>query len=739
MNELLLQDALKLRRAGKLAEAADIYRQVLNVAPESFEALHALGIVRYQCGDLEEAERLIGQAVTVNPAAVDAQYNRGSLLLRLGRIEAAIACFDRAIALKPGYVEALTNRGNALVRLARHAEALNDFERTTSLRPELAQTWANRGAALFKLGRFADAVASYDKALALQPGHLESRLNRGDALIGLQRLDEALAEFDRGLEVQPQNADTWTRRGAALSQLDRREEAIAAYSRALELRPDHIEALNQRGNTLLVLRRFEEAARDFERVIARDPDFPWARGNLAYCHLHGCHWDGLEAEVTAVALAVRSGLPVCAPLPFLSLAGLAGGVDELSADALRGARVWVERQFPASAEPLWRGERYGHERIRLAYLSADFNDHAVARLSVGIFECHDRNRFETIAVSLGPSDDSRIRKRLEAAFETSIDVRGMKDAEVAAWLREREVDVAIDLNGFTAGCRPGILARRPAPVQAHFLGFPGTMGAPYIDYIFADETVIPPGQRSNYAEKVIYLPHSFLPNDGKRTIAEPMPRRSQAGLPEKGFVYCCFSGAFKITPAMFGVWMHLLDEVKDSVLWLPAGSSSSSGALRREAGRRGIDPMRLIFAPFTPTTEEHLSRLRLADLFLDTLPYNAHATACDALWAGVPLLTLQGAAFASRVAASALHAVGLTELVTQSINHYEALALELARDRERLQHIRQTLNRARSSSPLFDTIGFTRGLERAIAEICARNRRGEALESFYVRDLEQSR
>ena len=737
MNEPLLQDALKLRRAGRLAEAADIYRRVLIAAPESFEALHALGIVRYQCGDLQEAERLIGQAVAVNPGAVDAQYNRGSLLLRLGRSEEAVGCFDRAIALKPDYVEALTNRGNALVRLKRNAEALADFDRTTALRPDLAQTWANRGAALFKLGRFADAVASYDKTLGLQPAHLESRLNRGDALIGLQRLDEALAEFDRVLEAQPKNAEAWTRRGSALSQLDRQEEAVAAYSRALELQPDHLEALNQRGNTLLVLRRFEEAARDFEQVVAHDPDFPWARGNLAYCHLHVCRWDGLEAEVTAILQAVRKGLPVCAPLPFLSLAGLTGEADALPADALRGAKIWVERQFPASVEILWRGEQYGHERIRVAYLSADFNDHAVARLSVGLFEHHDPKRFETIAVSLGPSDGSRMRQRLEVAFETFLDVRAMKDAEVAAWLREKEVDVAIDLNGFTAGCRPGILSRRPAPVQAQFLGFPGTMGAPYIDYIFADETVIPPEQRGHYEEKVIYLPHSFLPNDSKRSIAEPIPNRSHAGLPENGFVFCCFSGAFKLTPAMFGVWMRLLHEVRDGVLWLPAGSVSSSGALQREAEHRGLDSRRLVFAPFTATTEEHLSRLRLADLFLDTVPYNAHATACDALWAGVPLLTLQGTAFASRVAASALNAADLSELVTHSIQDYETLALELARDRARLRGIRERLHRARSSSALFDTESFTRGFEHAIAEMQKRLQNGLAPESFAVRAAEQ--
>ncbi len=568
--------------------------------------------------------------------------------------------------------------------------------------------------------------------MALQPGHAESRINRGDALLGLQHMDEALAEFDRVLQAQPQNADAWTRRGSALSQLGRRDEAIAAYSRALEIRPGDVEALNQRGNTHLTLRCFEEAARDFERVLANDADFPWARGNLAYCRLHCCDWDGIEEESYAITEAVRAGRPVCAPLQYLSLAGLRGETGEVARDALSAAQLWVERQFPPSPELLWRGERYAHERIRVAYLSADFDDHAVARLIAGTFECHDTTRFETIGIALGPNDGSALRRRLESGFEIFIDVRAQKDAEVAAWMREKEVDVAIDLNGFTAGCRPGILARRPVPVQAQFLGFPGTMGAPYVDYILADEIVIPAEQRRYYREEVVYLPGSFLPNDAQRAIAEPTPSRGEAGLPEQGFVFCSFSGAFKITPAMFGVWMRLLLAVEGSVLWLPEGNLASARRLKEEAVRRGVEPSRMVFASFTATAEQHLSRMRLADLFLDTLPYNAHATACDALWAGVPLLTSPGASFASRVAASALRAVGLDELIAASIEDYETLALGLACDRPRLQRIRETLKGDRSTLPLFDTARFTRGMESAIVAMYERHRRGEAAESFAV-------
>ena len=568
--------------------------------------------------------------------------------------------------------------------------------------------------------------------LAQQPTQAEARIGRGDALLALQRLDEALSEFDRVIQAQPQNTGAWTRRGAALSQLGRAEDAIAAFSRALEMKPEDAETLDRRGNMYLMLRRFEEAARDFSRTLALDPDFPWTHGNLAYCRLHCCDWAILEASSAAILRAARDGRLACAPLQYLSVAGFDGNTSEVQAGALSQARAFVQHQYPPSLQPLWRGERYAHDRIRLAYLSADFNDHAVARLIAGVFECHDRSRFETIGVSLRPDDRSPMRRRLEAAFDTFRDVRGLGDAEVAAWLRASEVDVAIDLNGFTSGCRPGILARRPAPVQAQFLGFPGTMGAPYIDYLIADEGVVPPDQRRHYQEKIVCLPRPYLPADARRATPGATPSRAKAGLPETGFVFCCFSGLFKITPTMFGVWMRLLLRVEDSVLWLPSGNSAALSALQGEAQRRGVDPRRLIFASFTATAEEHLSRLQLADLFLDTLPYNAHATACDALWAGVPLLTLEGASFAGRVAASALKGVGLDELITRTVEDYEALALALARDPARLRGLREKLRQARVASPLFDTQGFTRDLEAAIAMMCERQRRGEPPESFAV-------
>ena len=323
-----------------------------------------------------------------------------------------------------------------------------------------------------------------------------------------------------------------------------------------------------------------------------------------------------------------------------------------------------------------------------------------------------------------------MRRRIETAFDRFIDAQAMSDAQVATMLRELEIDIAIDLNGYSGEKRTGILAHRPAPVQVNYLGFPGTMGAPFIDYIIADRMVIPDENRIYYSEQVVYLPHTYLPNDGKRPIAENTPSRIEAGLPETGFVFACHNAAHKIGPEMFDVWMRLLQTVEGSVLWLKSPNPSAMGNLRREAKARGVAPERLVFAPRLPQTEDHLARLRLADLFLDTLPYNAHATACDALWAGLPVLTCLGNTFPGRVAASLLHAIGLPELVTSSLAEYEELALALARNPERLAAIKAKLMRNRDTEPLFDTARFTRDLESAYTTMWERTQRGEPPETL---------
>jgi predicted O-linked N-acetylglucosamine transferase (SPINDLY family) len=725
MNEVVLQNALALRRAGKFAEAAQIYADILRVEPKNFEALHALGILRYQCGELEQAERLIGEAVSVNPQAADALYNRGSLLLKLRRLEEALSCFGQALAIKPDYAQALGNRGAVLMELGRYAEALADFDRLATLKPDLAEAWNNQGGALHKLKRYEEAHASYGKALSIRANYPEARKSRGAVSFALKRFADALADADQALTFDPRNADAWEQRANALAELNRREEALASYDRLLDLKSGSIDALHNRANILVMLRRYEEAARDYAEVLRLGPDYPYAPGNLAFAKLCTCDWRDRESEGERVRTGLHEKRLVSAPFQALVL-------SEDPADAHSAARLWTEQAGPFSPGPLWRGELYRHEKIRVAYLSANFHDHAVARLMAGVWENHDRSRFEPIAISFGPDNGSSMRARLMRAFERFVDVRDKSDSDSAALLRAMEVDVAVDLMGYTEESRPGILMFRPAPVQVNFLGFPGTMGAGHIDYILADKNVIPEEEKRHFSEQVAYLPDAYLPNDSKRVITARKMTRAEAGLPQAGVVFASFNNNYKFTPALFELWMRLLKGVKSSVLWLPQGNRGAAENLRREARSRGVAPDRLIFAPYVQSDADHLARLSLADVFLDTLPYNAHAGACDALWAGVPVLTCAGTTFAGRVAASALFSAGLPELVTDRLDAYEALAFKLAREPELLAAIKAKLARNGATHRLFDTLRFTRNLEAAYFEMWQRAAVGLAPASFAV-------
>jgi protein O-GlcNAc transferase len=427
-----------------------------------------------------------------------------------------------------------------------------------------------------------------------------------------------------------------------------------------------------------------------------------------------CDWTNLESEIAHLLSAIERNKLAIAPFSLMAL-------PSSPAHQLAWARTFVQEQgvFPE----IWRKEIYSHERIRVAYVSADFREHATAFLTAGLFEAHDKSRFKITAISFGPDDNSNIRSRIKRACDHFVDVRHNSDQEVAELIRRREIDIAVDLMGFVKNNRLNIFARRPAPIQVNYLGYPGTMRASYIDYILADSTVIPSEHIKFYAEEVIRLPETYQINDSLRAIASRMPSRSECGLPEKAFVFCCFNNNYKIMPEIFDIWMRLLRVKQDSVLWLLDANAAAVANLRQQAERRGITSQRLIFAP-KMTLADHLARYRQADLFLDTLPVNAHTTASDALWAGVPVLTCLGATFAGRVAASLLNAAGLKEMVTRSLDEYEALALKLADDSSALAAVRQRLASQGATCALFDTGRVTRQIEAAYVMMWERYQKG---------------
>ena len=629
--------------------------------------------------------------MTADAAPRDARalHSEAIAAFRGGRLEEARQRLALAVAQAPALAEAHSDLGIVLQLMGRPLEALECFERALALRPSLLGAVVNRPIVELAIGRHEAALASSDSALRVAPDNVDVLNARGVALYGLARPEEAIACFDRALAVDPKSAKTWQNRGIALA----------------------------------FLRRQEDAARDLDRALALDPTLEFAEGALMRARLQCCDWSDFAGLRARIAAAIRGGQRSCDALTFLALA-------DSAADALSCARIWATR-YPPLVAPLWRGERYGHERIRVAYLSSDFHEHATAYLMAQVFERHDRARFEVSAVSWDVEAPGAMRRRLKAAFEHFEDVRGMDDVAVARWLREREIDVAVDLKGYTFEARPGILAQRPCPVAVSYLGYPGTMGAGYVDYLLADETVIPAQDRAHYAEQVVYLPGSYQANDGKRAVGAATPTRAELGLPESGFVYCSFNNSYKITPEMFEVWMRVMRAVPGSVLWLLEGNPEVPGNLRREAQLRGVAGERLVFAPRAPLAE-HLARQRNADLFLDTLPCNAHTTASDALWVGLPVLTCLGHTFAGRVAGSLLRAVGLPELVTQTPAEYGALAQRLASEPALLASLRERLVRNRTSSSLFDGERMCRHLEAAFRTMWERSEAGLPPAGFAV-------
>jgi protein O-GlcNAc transferase len=678
-----MQAAVAHQRAGRIAEAVAICDRLLREAPKSVECLYLRGVLYAQQQNLNGAITAFERAAKLRPDVADVQYNLAVALNMAGRHGEAAPIYQRFLETNPRHAGARLNYATTLLQLSRAAEAVQQYDELIATNPNLADAYANRGIAQQSLKRFAEALSDFDRAIALKPNFPEAFVNRGNVLTALHRNDDALESYSKAIALSPNFADAHNNAGNISYHRGSYEDALAAYDKALAI-----------------------SAGDSE-----------ARSMRLSVKLHLCDWRNLEAERADFLASIRQGALI---YPFISLA-----VSSSPEEQLRCANIFAKSRYPHPDKSLWRNKRYSHDRVRIAYLSADFREHPVAYLVVGLFEQHDRSRFEVTGFSFAREQDSPTGVRIRNAFEHFVDARRMSDQQIAELLRSLEIDVAIDLMGYTTGNRAGVFALRPAPIQVNYLGYPGTMGEGLVDYILADPTVIPESDCRYYGEQVFWLPHAYQLNDNQRAIDARVPARSDFNLPDGAFVFCCFNSTYKIMPEMFDIWMRLLRVVDGSVLWLFEGTATTAANLRREAESRGVSGERLIFAPKVGLAQ-HLARHRLADLFLDTLPYNAHTTASDALWAGLPLLTLCGTSFAGRVAASLLAAASVEELITHSAEDYERVALALAREPQRLASLREKLARNRDTCSLFDTASSARDIEAAYSAMWQRHQRGES-------------
>jgi predicted O-linked N-acetylglucosamine transferase (SPINDLY family) len=774
-----LNEAIGLYRRGRLNEAESLCADVLRADAHDVRALHLLAFIFLKTKRLPAAAELLGEATRLAPRDASGHVLHASVLCQLEKYSEAIASCGSAIALDPDNPRPYFLRGNALRGSAQYGPAIGDYDRSIALAPGDPDPHINRGVALHALQRFADAVASYDRAIALRPESPVAHHNRGTALAALQEYEAAVLSFDAAIAIAPKHATAHGDRANALRALGRYEAALAGVelaiacaadkaefynlkgsllsemrqfpaaitafqqaialapgfvaahfnlgavhldleqyqaaesclSTVISLDPSHARAHRNRADALCEMGAFPEALAAYQEAIALDPDVKGLLGNRQHTRMQLCDWRDIDVALAEIAAGISRGATPASPFVVQTLFGS-------PALQKKAAETWVREECQPSPAPWPTARPHRSEKIRVAYFSGDFRMHPVSVSMAEVFEGHDRTRYDVTAVSFGPDIRDELRQRLEGAFDRFIDVRDRSDREIVGLARELDIDIAVDLGGFTSYSRPNVFAGRAAPVQVSYLGYLGTMGAPFMDYLIADRTIVPERERRHYSEKILYLP-SYQANASKRRIADRDFTREELGLPASGFVYCCFNNSYKIMPATFDVWMRILNKVPDSVLFLYSGHAEAERNLRREAQERGVDGARLVFGGRLEMPE-YLARYRTADLFLDTLPYNAGTTASDALWAGLPVLTCLGESFSGRVAASVLNAVGMPELVTSTAAQYEQAATDLAADRQRILQIRRKLADNHSSALLFASAQLTRHLESAFAAIHAR-------------------
>jgi len=742
-----LQKALALHQQGQLAQAEASYLQLIQASPQHHRAMLLLGALYVQAGIYEHAHTWLGRSLALSPDQPQGHCNIGAALEGLGRLDDALASFDRATALKRDYPLAWFNRGNVLTKLKRFEMAAQSFENAAQFKPDYAQAHMNRGLAFQELGRLDEALACQDRALALDPNYAEAWSNRGNVLLDLKRSKESVTSYQRAIDIKPDYARAHYNMGNALNALKQPTQAIEHFKSALIFDPQLFQAHCNLGATYKDLNRHQEALQCLQAGLALDPDDADLHFNMLHLYeetkqfeaatfhiqrlrtlkndkaldyagahmfikMRTCDWPELPASIQEVRRRVLEDM---LPTEVLRLLAVTDDVVFLQQAALQ----YTSQNYPADTTLVLESPQLitpsaSARRMVIGYFSSDFNHHAVSILTAELFELHDRTAFEVHAFSLSTEPRDATAESIAAAVDHYWECAELDDDALHALARQHQLDIAVDLNGATAGCRMNLFAKRLAPVQVSYLGFPGSLGTTYHDYIVADDYLIPESLAHGYTERVMRLP-CFQANDRRRTVSATKPSRAELGLPEGALVYCCFNNTYKLTPAQFDAWMHILQQVEGSVLWLLGDTPSTQQNLQRRAEAARVQPARLVFADRAPYAD-YMARYPCADLFLDTFPFNAGTTASDALWMGLPLLTYSGQSFASRMAGSLLHAVGLPELIARDIDGYTALAVALGKDRQRLEELRERLKANRDSCALFDTPRLVRALEEQYRE-----------------------
>jgi len=686
---IMLSQAIDAFQVGNFDRADSILKRVLQAEAKNLIALNLLGLIKASQTKYSEASDLLRKAARIQPNDAAIQYNLAKSLHDCGSLIEAITHHEKTVELTPNNPYAWLNYGITLFDLSQYKQSLDSFEKALSLKPDYTEAWSNKGNALSELKRYDEAISHYAKALNLKPDYPEIWSNKGNALSELKRYDEAIAHYDKALSLKPDYHEAWVNKGATLEELKEHPKSATCYLKALEFSVEDSYLLGQAHHQMML----------------------------------GCDWTNYENNINNIFHLVSEGRMGAEPF---GLQGIANSEELLKKCAV----IYSNDKFPA-LDNLSKFSQYKNHKTRIGYLCGEFFNQATSVLMTRVWELHDKSKFEIFAFDNGLDDGSDYRQRINKAFASIFDISKISDLEVVKLIQENEIDILVNLNGFFGKARQGVFSFKPAPIQVNYLGFPGTIGIEYMDYIIADKVVIPEDSKIHYVEKIAYLPNSYQANDDQRKISSRQFSRAQFGLPEDVFVFACFNNNYKITPPIFDSWMRILSLIRESVLWLLADNPMAKENLIKEAVNRGIDSSRLVFADRLPSSE-HLARHNLADLFLDSQPYNAHTTCSDSLWAGLPVLTLMGRTFPGRVAASLLSALGLPELITNTQEEYEALAIELAVNPEKLADIKLKLAKNRLTTPLFNTPLFTKNLESAYVQMMERYQANLLPDHIYV-------
>ncbi|MDC0431557.1 tetratricopeptide repeat protein, partial [Paracoccaceae bacterium] len=744
---------------GRFDEAVESYQKAVKLEPDFADAHYNLGNALKQTGDLKQAIESYKTSLTINPSDAEVLFNYGNALKNYGEFDQAIEVYAKVLKLNPQFTAAKINMDNAnkdkitransikkpsilnnsipktSIKLYKMAiqlyeqgslqKALDYLENAIEICPQFAEAYSLMGLIFLGNDTPEAAIDSYKKAIRINPYYADAYNNWGNALLNQGDANEAIKKYKKAIKLKPYYAEAYFNLGNALRNSDNLNTAISNYRKAIEIKSDFFNAFTNLGHSLGDIGDLEGAIQSYRKALQIKPEDAQIRIDKLHQQGLACDWVSLSRENRFIAKVGVSG-HIVHPFPCLSLE------DAPARHKLRSENYAKNIILQKSMKcHFWLLERA--KRLRLGYFSSDFKNHPVSRLMAKVFELHDRNRFEVFGYSIKQNDDDYMQQRLRKAFDQFIDISSMSDEDIVALVRRDGIDIAIDLNGYTNHNRVSVFAHRVAPIQINYLGYPGTMGADFIDYIIADQNLIPVGCQKYYSEKPIYLPHQFQAQDDTLRICDITPSRSELGLPEKGFVFCAINNTYKIKPPEFNIWMHLLQRVEESVLWLLEANEVVKNNLIQFAKSKGIPEYKLVFAKHT-THEKYLAQFMNADLYLDTFIYNAGATASNALWAGLPVITKVGKGYTARMAGSLLAALGLPELITSTEKEYANLALQLAENPKMMAVIKQKLKTNLRTMPLFKTNIFTKNLETGYQMAYDRCLEGKKPDVIYVLD-----